>query len=72
MVTRLCRSSCNGNPVVFKKILFFIHDSMRKVPKIFSFLLICRAGHSLLFTLFANRYSTTSMYHFAIATPLLF
>jgi hypothetical protein len=31
-----------------------------------------RAGHSLLFTLFANRYSATSMYHFAIATPLLF
>jgi hypothetical protein len=29
-----------------------------------------RAGHSLLFTLFANRYSATSMYHFAIATPL--
>jgi hypothetical protein len=24
------------------------------------------------FTLFANRYSATSMYHFAIATPLLF
>jgi hypothetical protein len=31
-----------------------------------------RAGHSLLFTLFANRSSATSMYHFAIATPLLF
>jgi hypothetical protein len=31
-----------------------------------------RAGHSLLFTLFANRYSATSMYHFAIPTPLLF
>jgi hypothetical protein len=31
-----------------------------------------RAGHSLLLTLFANRYSATSMYHFAIATPLLF
>jgi hypothetical protein len=33
---------------------------------------INRAGHSLLFTLFANRYSATPMYHFAIATPLLF
>jgi hypothetical protein len=33
--------------------------------------IVARAGHSLLFTLFANRYSATSMYHFAIATPLL-
>jgi glucan phosphoethanolaminetransferase (alkaline phosphatase superfamily) len=31
---------------------------------------ISRAGHSLLFTLFTNRYSATSIYHFAIATPL--
>jgi hypothetical protein len=31
-----------------------------------------RAGHLLLFTLFANRYSATSLYHFAIATPLIF
>jgi hypothetical protein len=31
-----------------------------------------QTGHSLFFTLFANRYSATSMYHFAIATPLLF
>jgi hypothetical protein len=51
------------------------------LPKVFlavllkknkSKLIIVRAGHSLLFTLFANRYSATSMYHFAIATPLLF
>jgi hypothetical protein len=33
---------------------------------------IIRAGHLLLFTLFANRYSATSMNHFASATPLLF
>jgi hypothetical protein len=32
---------------------------------------VIRAGHSLLFTLFANRYSATSMHLFAIATPLL-
>jgi hypothetical protein len=31
---------------------------------------ITRAGHSLLFTLLANRYSATSMYHFAIVWAL--
>jgi hypothetical protein len=37
-----------------------------------SYSLFARAGHLLLFTPFANCYSATSMYHFAIATPLLF
>jgi hypothetical protein len=46
--------------------------AVQMISKTKVFFFITRAGHSLLFTLFANRYSATSMYHFAIATPLLF
>jgi hypothetical protein len=50
--------------------LFQIHNPGTKLASLT--LPKSRAGHSLLFTLFANRYSATAMYHFAITTPLLF
>jgi hypothetical protein len=59
---------CMG--IFFVQLKRFCYDMQRNVQS--TSIIIDRAGHSLLFTLFANPYSATSMYHFAIATPLLF